>query len=67
MKAKPKQVRKSITIGDDRWTRIIDLQFELRIKNQADAVRQIVDAGIDALRSKKLDGDSIRLRADIDD
>ena len=41
-------VRKSVSLSADLWRRIEDYQFAHRVKRDAEAVRRLLELGLDA-------------------
>lgn len=44
--------RKSVTFSDAIWERIITVQHALRIASQSEALRQVVEVGLESLESR---------------
>jgi hypothetical protein len=50
---KAPHTRKTFSLPDALWDRLAEYRFQNRIASEADAVRQVVEAGLDALQQKK--------------
>jgi hypothetical protein len=48
-------IRKSVSLSASLWRRIEDFQFENRVKRDAEAIRQLIELGLETAkaRSKK--------------
>lgn len=44
--------RKTFSLSDALWDRLAEFRFKNRITSETEAVRQIVEAGLDALEKK---------------
>lgn len=51
-----KVVRKTVSLPGDLWQRVDDFQFQNRIKRESEAIRRLIEAGLEAAGAKRGEG-----------
>lgn len=46
-------IRKSVSLPTSLWKRIEDFQFDHRVKRDAEAIRQLVELGLEAAKQRQ--------------
>lgn len=46
-------VRKTFSLSADLWRRIEDFQFQNRVKRDAEAIRQLLELGLEAAQQRQ--------------
>ena len=56
--AKPTEpvIRKSVSLPESMWKQIDDFQFEHRVKRDAEAVRRLLELGLEAAKKPPVRG-----------
>jgi hypothetical protein len=45
-------VRKTVSLPSSAWSRIEDFQFENRLKRESEAIRRLIELGLEAAKTK---------------
>jgi hypothetical protein len=48
-------VRKTVSLPSSTWKQIEDFQFANRIKRETEAIRRLIDLGLEAAKTQKQD------------